>query len=486
MSIQSLGVGSGLDLESLVSQLLEAERGPKTARLDAREETLSDEISAVGQVKSKISEFEDIIKDLQQEGNLSGREPTIENPSEDNDVLSANPTNAALPGTYQIAVSQLAKGSRIETDTPANGGFSSNDDEVLSIGSGNADLTFKIGNTGDEFTINVAEGTTLSELREQINNDENNFGVSANIINTGTAEGGVKLVFTSDVTGFGNDLQIVNTDDNAQFTRLTTETSAGAPSGLIIEEANKAVNAKATVDGIAVESDTNKFENTIQSVRFDVKELSEKDANGDPIASKVTIGFDVESLEEKINEFVDKFNELNAELRKLTSYGESDLEDDGALAGDSTVRGIQNGMASILGSNVADSVIGSLFALGIELTNDGELEIGTNDFGLGTGKSRLENALNDNFDDIEKLFNSDNGIMSRLLNFTEQYTQSSGILSSRESNIKDQQELVNTDRERFELRMISYEQTLRGRYLSLDTTVARLQNTGAALFAALG
>ena len=98
----------------------------------------------------------------------------------------------------------------------------------------------------------------------------------------------------------------------------------------------------------------------------------------------------------------------------------------------------------------------------------------------------MSDALSDNFDDIEVLFNSDNGIVSRLKEFSEQYTQSSGILSLREDSISDQQDTVVTDRERFELRMISYEQTLRDRYLSLDTTVARLQQTGNALFAALG
>lgn len=484
MSIQSLGVGSGLDLESLVGQLLAAERGPKTERLDAREENLQNEISAIGKVKSKMSEFEDIVKDLQTEGNLSGREPTIENPSEENDVLSANPTNAALPGTYEIAVTQLAQGSRIETARADAGGYASSDDEVLTAGS--ADLTFKIDNTGDEFTISISAGTTLSELRELINNDENNFGVQANIINTGTVDGGAKLVFTSSVTGEGNDLQIVNDNDAAELAKLTTETSAGAPSDLSIEADNLAKNAIASVDGIEVQSDTNKFDNTIQSVRFDVKELSDKDANGDAIASKLIIGFDAEKLEEKIREFVDKFNELTDDLDQLTSYGESELEKDGALAGDYTVRGIQSGMSTILGGNVADSIIGSLFALGIELTTEGKLEISSSDFGLGSGSDRLENALNDNFDDIDELFNSELGIATQLLEFTEQYTQSSGILKTREDSIKDQQEVVSTDRERFEIRMISYEQTLRGRYLSLDTTVARLQQTGSALFAALG
>ena len=484
MSIQSLGVGSGIDLESLVSQLLSAERGPKTDRLDKREETLSSEISAIGQVKSKLSDFKDILEDLQTEGNLSAREPIIENPSEDNDVLSVKPANSALPGVYQIGVSQLAKGSRIETATAVEGGYSSRDDVVLS--SGTADLTFKIDNSGDEFTVNVTEGTTLAQLRELINDNEDNFGVQANLINTGTADGGVKLVFTSSVSGDGNDLQIVNTNDNAEFTKLTTETSSGGASGLTIEAQNRATNAIATVDGIEVQSDTNKFDETIQSVRFDVNELSDKDTNGNVITSKVTIGFDAEGLEEKVKEFVEKFNDLHKELKKLTNYGDSDLEEDGALAGDSTVRGIQNGLASILGSNVTDSVIGSLFAMGIELTNEGELEIASTDFGLGSGSDRLKNALQDNFDDIDTLFNSENGIVSRLLDFTEQYTSRSGILKTREDAIKDQQESVNTDRERFELRMISYEQTLRDRYLSLDTTVARLQRSGSALFAALG
>ena len=105
---------------------------------------------------------------------------------------------------------------------------------------------------------------------------------------------------------------------------------------------------------------------------------------------------------------------------------------------------------------------------------------------MGTGSDRLENALSDNFDDIDKLFNSEQGIVTKLLEFTEQYTKSSGILKTREDSLSDQQDVISKDRENFEIRMISLEQTLRGRYLSLDLTVARLQNTGAALFAALG
>jgi len=492
MSIQSLGVGSGLDLESLVSQLLAAERNPKIQRFDARETLLDSEISAVGKVKSKLSEFEDAIKALQDSDNLSGRDPVIENPSESNEPFSASPSNSALTGSYEIAIERMASGSRIETASAADGGFATPDDVVLT--SGTADITFKIGNTGDEFTVSVTAGMTLTELRELINDDENNFGVSANIINTGTADGGAKLVFTSDVTGDGNDLSIVNNNDAAELNRVTTtnstETAVPPADPLIpatyLSPVRSAQNAIATVDGIEVQSDTNKFENTIQSVRFDAKELSDRDVNGDAITSRLNIGFDVENLEENIRSFVDVYNSLIDELNTLTSYGATDADRDGALAGDSTVRGIRAGLSNVLGANVQDSLIGSLFALGIEFTSDGKLEIGSTDFGLGSGSERLETALSDNFDDVASLFTSENGIATRLLAFTEEFTSSSGILSSRESVIEEQQRSLESERERFDLRMEGVESTLRARYLSLDQTVASLRQTGNALFAALG
>jgi flagellar hook-associated protein 2 len=479
MSIKSLGVGSGLDLEGLVRQLLSAERGPKEQRLDAREKTLDQEISALGKVKSKLSEFEDAMKALQDTDNLSGRDPKIENPAEFNEPFTAAPGNSAVTGDYQIAITQMARGSRVET---ADAAYVSSSAVVLS--SGTADLTFKIGNTGDEFTISVAAGTTLEELRRQINDNPDNFGVSANIINTGTAEGGSKLVFTSTVTGEGNDLQIVNTNDNAELNTLSTTDSSGTQSYLA--PVLSAQNAVATVDGIRVESDTNKFDNSIQSVRFDAKELSNVDVNGVAIASRLTIGFDTEGLKENITSFVDKYNALMDEFGKLTSYGATNDDKDGALAGDSMIRGIQSGLSNILGNNVSNSVIGSLFALGVELTADGKLEIGATDFGLGSGTKRLDDALNDNFDDVAKLFSGETGIATRLTAFTEVYTQGSGLLSSRENSIKDQQGNLKTERESFERRMESLESTLRARYLSLDSTIARLQSTGNALFAALG
>lgn len=480
MGISSLGVGSGLDLEGLVSQLLEAERAPKAARLDAREETIEAEISSLGQIKSKLSDFKDAVDELRKDQSLTGREPTIRNPSEETEPFTAEASNSALTGQYDVTVERLASGSRIETATAANGGFTSSSDEVTDTA---GSLTFKIGGTGDTFSINVAAGATLAQLREQINASENNFGITANIINTGTVDGGAKLVFSSKITGEGNDLSIVNDNDLAGLNRLATTDST--ETATYLTPTKTAQNAQAIIDGITVQSDSNEFENTIQNVTFTAKAVSEKNANDEFQSSTLVIGFDEEALEEKIRGFVDSYNGLNDEIRSLTSYGESELQKDGALAGDFTVRGIQAGLGNILSSSVPESALGGLFQIGIELTSEGKLEIGNTDFGLGTGETRLSDALEDNFDEVSKLFTADDGIANRLYDFIDQYTKSSGILADRETAAKDQRDQLLDDRASFELRLISFEQTLRGRYLNLDQTVARLQQSSSALLASL-
>jgi flagellar hook-associated protein 2 len=487
MSISSLGVGSGLDLEGLVGQLLEAERKPKTDALDSREKNIEAEISGIGRLKSKLEDFQKTLDNLRSDANLKGREPSINNPSEGIEPFTAEASNSALEGDYNIAVIQLASGSRIETADAIDGGFNSSSDAVLSPGAPNASLTFKINSTSDSFTIDLTAGDSLQDLRNAINASDNNFGVTASIIETGTADGGAKLVFTSDTPGVGNDLVIVNDNNVPELDLVSTTDSTGASVYLI--PVTSAQNAKAIIDGIDVESKTNEFENVIENVTFEVSEKSELEANGTTFkTSKLSIGFDTEAVEETIREFVTNFNALQAEIKLLTNYGESDLEDDGSLAGDSLVRGIQTGINNILFSSVDSSTLGGLFQLGIEYNDQGELEISSNDrIGLGSGDDRLKDALKDNFDEIAALFTDESqGIGVRLYDLVEEYTRFSGLLKSREDSAKDQREQIFDERLNLELRLASTEQILRDKYLNLDQTVARLNSTGSALLATLG
>ena len=484
MSISSLGVGSGLDLESLVGQLLEAERKPKTDALDSREQNVDAEISGIGKLKSKLEDFQETLNNLRSDANLKGREPSINNPSEGVEPFTAEASNSALEGDYNIVVSQLASGSRIETGDTNNNGFNESTDTVLRAGT--ASLTFKIDATNDSFSIDLNAGDSLEDLRNAINASNDNFGVTASIIDTGTVAGGVRLVFTSDTTGAGNDLVIVNDFDNVDLERVSTTNPAG---DAYLAPVTSAQNAKANIDGIDVESETNTFENVIENVSFKASELSELNADGTTFkTSKLSIGFDKESVEETIREFVKNFNALQAEVKLLTKYGESDLEDDGSLAGDSLVRGVQTGINNILFSSVDSSSLGGLFQLGIEYNDNNELEISSNDrIGLGSGDDRLKEALDENFDEIASLFTDENqGIAVRLYDYVEEYTSASGLLKSREDNAKDQREQIFDERLNLELRLAKTEEILRAKYLNLDQTVSRLNSTGAALLASLG
>lgn len=483
MTIQSLGVGSGLDLDGLVTQLIQAEREPKEDRLNAKEESLDAEISGLSQLKSKMSDFLESVDELRSDFNLKGREPTIDNPDENVEPFTAEASNSAVEGSYEIAVTQLAGGSRIETADASLGGFSASTDSVSASA---GDLTFKIDATSSSFTINVTAGMTLQELRNSVNSASDNFGVTASIIDTGTVDGGAKLVFSSSTTGTGNDLVIVNDNDIADLQRVSTVNAAEDTNYLV--PALSARNAQATIDGIAVESSTNEFENTIENVSFEVSSTSSLAADGVTfLPSTLQIGFDTEGLDKKIRDFVDNFNNLSREIDTLTRYGESDLEEDGDLAGDFMVRSIQQGMATIIGSNVSASALGGLFQIGVELNQDGELEISaTDDFGVGSGEDRLKAALEENFDDIAALFtDKDEGIAVNLYTYVKEYTTYSGLLATRERSANEEKDQLADEREQFELRMFTFEQILRDKYLNLDQTVARLNQTGSALIASL-
>jgi flagellar hook-associated protein 2 len=477
MGIQSIGVGSGLDLNGLVTQLLEAESKPKYDRLDKQEESLEAVISGIGQLKSKMDDFKESVDDLRKTYDLQGRKATATHPGVDEEgsgPFTAEAGNSAEQGSYQITVEQLASGSRALTQDNA---FTSTSDVLT----GTADtLTFAVGS--DSFDIAVGTTMTLSQLKNAINDASDNFGVKASIIDTGTGIG-PKLILTSEVTGDGNDLSITDAGGN-----LGSITGATIPTG------QEAKNAKAVIDGLAVESSTNEFENVIENVSFEVTKLSDVDyldpSTNAPIykESTLNVGADKDGLKNRITDFVDNYNGLMDEIKKLTRYGQSELEEDGALAGDFMTRGIQSGLSTIVSKSVENSALGTLFQIGISFDKDGKLEISeTDDYGLGSGMDKLDEALDNNYDDIATLFSDpDGGIANQLYDFAYQYTTFGGLLRTREESMKNEKELLFDERARVELQISSYEQVLRDKYINLDLTVAKLNRTGNALAASLG
>lgn len=458
MAISSLGVGSGLDLESLVRQLVQAERAPREQAIRERQQENQVQISAYSKLKGMLTDIQDKLAGLSDADALQARSVTFNNGSdgeEGNSYLSATASSTAATATYQVSVEQLAQGSKAKS-----GAFASADD-VISTTAGT--LSFATASGSESFDIAVGANATLAEVADAINNSAENFGVSASVINTGGATPETRLVLTSSLTGAANELVVTN--DNAELDKLSTQATGAGPAGLTIAAEDAAQDAIIEIDGIRAYSETNTFDTTLEGVSIDALKAAPS------VEQTLSVGTDKKAVKEQINEFMETYNTFVKEVNKLTSNnaeGES-----GALIGDSTIRGLMNSLQTTIGSAVGSAApaVSTLYSIGITFDSDGLLEFSSD------GEARLDDVLETNFDSVSQLFTNADGIGTRLDQTLEQYTQAGGIISTREDVFSDRKENLTKEKEAFDRYMASYEETLRQQYAGLDSTLAELNRT---------
>ncbi|TMP41636.1 flagellar cap protein [Pseudoalteromonas citrea] len=464
--ITSAGIGSGLDLESIIRASVEAESGPKVAALSKKQESLEVELSAIGEIKSAISKLNDTIEKLADPENFGKRAASIRQP-ESGDLISVTPTSDISVGKFDIGVQQLAQGSRAVS---ADLAFSSVDDVVTASG---GTLSFSAG-ADNSFDLTLDAGATLAELRDAINASDDNFGVTANIVNTGDPAIGSKLVLTSNVSGAGNDL-VITSDTSELDTIETYDASTNATGGMTIADDDKAQDAVITVDGLAVNSSTNTFKDAVQDMTIKALAVSENvttDTGTELDTARLTIDYDRESVSTLIDELIANYNNVIGNIGFQTRIGKP-------LNGDSSMRGLSDQLINTLGKALTDAgPFESIFDIGLGVDKEGYLE-----------KSSLVRSLNDamdeNFDDIGKAFAGDNGVAKDLEVLLGNYIDSSGLIKQRETSLSGQLEDVKDDYENHQYRMESFEAGLRQQYAGLDVLLANMKQTQSYLGAQL-
>ena len=453
--ITSAGVGSGLDLESIIKASVDAERLPKLQSFAAKEESLKVELSSIGEVKSAISKLKDTFEELADLDNFGKRTASIRQPSV-GDVISVTPTSEISTGNFNISVERLAQGSRAVS---ANAAFSSVNDVVTASG---GTLSFAAGS--NSFNLTVAAGATLEELRDAINASEDNFGLTANIINTGGAEGS-KLVLTSKISGDGNDLTI--TSDTSEMDALTTT----APGGMTIANDDKAQNAIINVDGLKVQSDTNTFKDAVQDMTIKALAISENDS-GTLEEAKVTIDFDRDSVTKLVDDLIANYNNLIGQIGLQTRPGKG-------LNGDSSMRSLSDQLISTLSSSIDGAgPFETIFDIGIGVDKKGYLE-------KSSLVRSLNEAMDENFDDIGTAFAGQSGIAKKMEELLGNYVDSDGLLKERENSLNAELKNIEQDVIDHEERIESFEAGLRQKYAGLDVLLAQMQQTQAYLGAQL-
>ncbi|SIR83446.1 Flagellar capping protein FliD [Aquipseudomonas alcaligenes] len=207
-----LGVGSGIDIDSIVTALVNAEKAPKTQQLDRLEKTTTSRFSALGTLKGSLSALQTSIQGLNKSSIFDSRTASSTSTS----VLTAKATTSAIAGKYSVQVEQLASGSKV--------GLQSVSSSSATFNSGT--LTISAGSSSFEVDV-TATNNTLAGLRDSINTAGKSAGISATIVSDSS---GSRLVLSSGKTGEGNDIKVVASEDGVTTGTVALTTQAFQPS----------------------------------------------------------------------------------------------------------------------------------------------------------------------------------------------------------------------------------------------------------------
>lgn len=455
-SITSAGIGSGLDVESIISGLMSIERS-KLNRLESRVRAYDADISAYGKVKSAVSSFKSTMNGLKYASDFE----VYKAKSADEDVFTVTADDSASKGSYDILVTQLAEAHKLKTST----GFASTD----TFSTGTLDITAG----GGSFSVDITSSdNTLEGIRDAINNASDNSGVTASIINDGS--GNQYLTLTADDTGTANAISVsVSGEDTgagtyAMSSYLTYD--AGTDTGTLIQQ-QEDLNATLSIDGVGITSSSNTVEDAISGVTLELQGLTASSDPADSVA--LTVGLDIESVKSSVDDFVKAYNNVISTISNYRKEG-------GELEADSTLRSIENGLKSIINTEATGLTGDYSYLAEIGLTHDDNGK-------LVVDSAELTSALESDFEGVSELFtNDDQGYAFRFAEYATDVAAFDGILESRIDGYESSQDRWESqiDRELYRLDLI--EERYRAQYTQLDMLVAQFQSTGSYLSGQLG
>lgn len=437
------GLYSGLDVNSLVDALVNAERAPVESRLNRNEEAFKVELSAIGQLQSSLESFQSQIDALNSYENFSPRAFTVS----DQAIITASVTSTAAQGSYTFTVDQLASRHQLASQALA-------DDST--VGTGTASFTVN----GETFTVTMPAGdNTLSGLRDAINDADDNQSIQAVIIND---NGQQRLMLNS--LESGADYSI-----NADFSGLTGGTvSLGAFTELQAAR-NAVVKFGSGASAITITSPDNTLENLVDGVSINLKEISSA-----PVTLDVSL--DKASVKSSVESFVEAWNTLKSTFDGLTDYNGVSA---GALNGDAQTRLLESQLRGELSEllGVDGDPFRTLGDLGIKTTSGGKLMVDSQGF---------DEALNTNFDQLAQVLSGDNGLMTRLEQVLSGYMGADGSIARREDRINESLVDINDDRADLAVRLERTQRYYQQQFLAMENLLASLSGTSQWLSNNLG
>lgn len=467
-SITSTGVGSGLDVNSIITSLMSVEKRPLT-QLQTQASGIQSKISAFASLKGQLSNLGDVAAKLADPA--SWRPVKVETST--TTALTVTGSATAVPGQHSLTVSKLAQGQVLSSAAYATA--------ASAVGTGS--LKLEIGKTEagvftpatgkNPVTVNITAGNnTLTGVRDAIN--AAGAGVTASIVN-GT--GGARLVLRG-ADGAESSIRMTATDDDgngtdaAGLSALAYDPAAAAGSGRNMTQSQAAQDAAFTIDGIAVTSASNTVTGALEGVTLQLRQ-----ATADPVS--VTIANDTAAVRKNIDSFVGAYNALN---KLLQSQTQADPNNRGVLQADSTAVSLLNSLRTMLRGSVSGlAAPNSLATAGIELQRDGSLLV---------SEKKLTPLL-EKPAQLAAMFSQagagdTRGFGVRFKAWAQTLTGTEGMLTSRTEGLQRSVEANLKRQDAVQDRLDRTEARLRAQYQRLDTQMGSLNGQMQQMLSSLG
>lgn len=404
-SISTLGVGSGLDLSSILDSLETAEKASLDP-ISKQQSSYTAQLSAYGTLKSALTSFQTANTALNSADLFTATTATSSSTA-----FSATTSGNTIAGKYTVSISQLAQAQTL-TSTQTQS------DTKTAIASSDSTITIQQANGDDPITVSLtAANSSLSGIRDAINNAD--AGVSASIIKTD--EGKYVLSLTSDDTGAANSMTVSVSGDSALQSFMGYDASASSNG---MTESVTAQDAELTVNNIAITNSSNTISDALEGITLNLNDVTSGNQT-------LTITKDTSKVETAINDWVDAYNSLQDTFSNLTKYTAVDAGTDaqdtsnGALLGDSTLRTIQTQLKSMLTNASSSSTFKTLAQIGITTDpTDGKLEV---------DDTKLESALKSDSAGVKAMIIGDGkttGITTTIATNLTSWLSSTGIIQS--------------------------------------------------------
>lgn len=455
---------TAIDVPTLVSQLMAVERRP-IDKLNAKITSFESKISSFGTLSSLVSSFQTASK------NIGTTLQKLTATPSDTGILTASAGSTAVPGTYTLSVSQLAQaqnliatGQTSSTAAIGNGAATTVTFDLGAISGGTltngkySGATFTSNGSGTVSITVDSTNNTLEGIRDAINAAAT--GVTATIVNDGSGTP-FRLALTASSTGVSSSLKITTSGGDGTIGNLLGYDPASTQN---MTQTLAAQNASLTVNGIAITSASNTVSEAIQGVALTLKNITAS-------PTSLTVTRDTNAINTAASGFVEAYNALASQIKSRGAYGTSTAAG-GALAGDATLRMLQEQLRSIFLTPASGGTMTSLAQVGIAFQRDGSLKLDS---------STLSNAISSDFNDVNNLLASSSGYATRLEAWAKSALTPGGVIDARTQslnrNIKDQNEAVD----KLESRMVALEKKYTLEYTNLNRLLSSMNSTSTFL-----